>query len=140
MRGSFHDGKTGVEYRPEERCADLTDASAHPFDRASAVNDQRFGKTVIEADVSKMFSHGESFSGCHQKTVVLPGSRFNILNSLRGRAVKIGSLRPDQLGDSQLLPGSRRGNSWLRFIDYQRGCMLAARHGFIDRFDTGVDI
>src|SRR5690349_21951077 len=100
MRCPFDNWETGIERGPEERSAHLTHAATYPFDRPTTVNDQCFSKSVVKADVTQVFAHGEGLARRHEQTMVLFRGSLDILHALRGRTIKIRGFRPNQLRDA----------------------------------------
>ena len=105
MRITFHNREAAHEHGAEQGGAHLAHAAAHAFDRPPAIDDPRFGKSVIEAHIAEYFTHRKSRARRHKNAMETCRRDFDIFHPLGIRASEIGSLRTDQFADPQRFCG-----------------------------------
>jgi hypothetical protein len=66
MRITLHDRVSAEEDRAEQGGADLANAAANAFDGSPAVDDERFGKTIVQADIAENVTHREGLTRRNQ--------------------------------------------------------------------------
>src|SRR5260370_6125476 len=116
MRDAFIDLIAAIKNGTKESRADLTNAAPHTLNRPSAINNERLGKTVVQAYIAERLTHRKCFARRHQHAVEARSRGLNILDACGARAPEIGWLLGDDLCDPELLCVSIGGEGGLTLV------------------------
>jgi hypothetical protein len=119
MGVSFNNRKARKKYRTEKRGTDLAHTATNTFNGASAINDERFCKSIFKAYVPSTLPIENVSPGATRNQITRGGN--NILYALAGAISKWFRLMV-------VMPRSRssRIQQWLSFFNGKSNCMFTS--------------